>query len=221
MNRASLYLAPFVALSKLPSSAERHNSPCAAGKAGNGKGAYLRRQQVGNLLQLKGTGGASGQDDMLCSSTGKKGEIYSWEVPQRQEDLHVTAPEAQNGVSEETKQHCPGRTGQNNTSRDLCLSTPQLQRIELMRKSTHLPFHFKGVLGRSPIAHIRLAMKNVLVSSHLDSFPHQAEISSKLRACKGALLRKITEVLAEMGSDKVPTKYLRENQITIKRCRSC
>lgn len=41
MNRASLYLAPFVALSKLPSSAERHNSPCAAGKAGDGKGAYL------------------------------------------------------------------------------------------------------------------------------------------------------------------------------------
>lgn len=158
---------------------------------------------------------------MLCSNTGKKGEICSWQVPQRQEDLHVTAPEAQNSVSEENKQHCPGRTGQNNTSRNLCLSAPQLQRIELMRKSTHLPFHFKEVLGRSPIAHIRLAMKNVLVSSHLDSFPHQAQISSMLRACKGALLRKIAEVLAEMGSDKVPTKYLRENQITIKRCRSC
>lgn len=42
MNRASLYLAPFVALSKLPSSAERHNSPSTAGRAGDGRVTYLR-----------------------------------------------------------------------------------------------------------------------------------------------------------------------------------
>lgn len=42
MNRASLYLAPFVVLSKLPSSAERHNSPSTAGKAGDGRVTYLR-----------------------------------------------------------------------------------------------------------------------------------------------------------------------------------
>lgn len=42
MNRASLYLAPFVALSKLPSSAERHYSPSTAGKGGDGRVTYLR-----------------------------------------------------------------------------------------------------------------------------------------------------------------------------------
>lgn len=42
MNRASLYLAPFVVFSKLPSSAEGHNSPSTAGKAEDGRVTYLR-----------------------------------------------------------------------------------------------------------------------------------------------------------------------------------
>lgn len=42
MNRASLYLAPSAVLSKLPSSAEKHNSPSTAGKAGDGRATYLR-----------------------------------------------------------------------------------------------------------------------------------------------------------------------------------
>jgi len=42
MNRASLYLAPFVALSKLPSSVERHNSSSTAGRVQDGRVTYLR-----------------------------------------------------------------------------------------------------------------------------------------------------------------------------------
>lgn len=45
MNRACLYLAPFVALSKLPSYAERHNSPCATGKEGNDLSKVTTREK--------------------------------------------------------------------------------------------------------------------------------------------------------------------------------
>lgn len=45
MNRVCLYLAPFVALSKLPSYAERHSSPFASGKEGNDLSKVTTREE--------------------------------------------------------------------------------------------------------------------------------------------------------------------------------
>lgn len=106
MNRASLYLAPFVVFSKLPSSAEGHNSPSTAGKAEDGRVTYLRWQQVRNLLEIKVQRREwRSETAWMTCTTAVLGKVYKHADDECQKAgwPALTAPEAQTSLQQENK----------------------------------------------------------------------------------------------------------------------